>query len=75
MVNSSSSPLLRGEVHFGRSFCMAITERIPTAKQKSPQTVVVKILRWTPVLSVYIPEIIRFVGVPIKVQMPPIPEA
>ena len=64
------------DTRVGSSFCMASIDSMPTARQNSPTPVVTKMLRWVPGWSsIYMPEIIRFGGVPIKVHIPPMPEA
>ena len=54
---------------------MSIIESTPTQRQKKPGTSGVRMFIGVPVCSAYIPEIIMLGGVPIRVQMPPIPEA
>ena len=54
---------------------MAIIDRMPTHMQNSPGTSGVSTFMAFPVCSAYIPEIIMFGGVPMSVQMPPMPEA
>ena len=66
---------LSGDFRSGNSLRRAIMERIPTARQKRPGSVVVNTPNSTPASRAENPEIIRLGGVPIQVHTPPIPEA